>query len=103
MYLKLFKSNPFYLFSAESAEALLSFKNGGFKVKRELDFGDDDSDQGNQAMTLGPEMFGLKRITDVNTKPSPAVKGNGNPVTPIALNRRGVVSSSTINNFNLLF
>jgi hypothetical protein len=78
---------------AESAEALLSFKNGGFKVKRELDFGDDDSDQGNQAMTLGPEMFGLKRITDVNTRPPPAAKGNGNPVTPIALNRRGLVSS----------
>lgn len=71
----------------------MSFKNGGFKVKRELDFGDDDSDQGNQAMTLGPEMFGLKRITDVNNSgPPPSVKGNGNPVPSIALNRRGLVS-----------
>ena len=67
---------------AESAEALLSFKNGGFKVKRELDFGD-DSEQANQAMTLGPEMFGLKRISEVNSSTT------SNPIT---LNRRGIVS-----------
>ena len=76
------------MFTAESAEALLSFKNG-FKVKRELDFGD-DSDQGSQ-MTLGPEMFGLKRITDVTATPN---KGNGNSGTmAVALNRRGIVSA----------
>lgn len=74
------------LSTAESAEALLSFKNGGFKVKRELDFGD-DSDQGNQ-MTLGPEMFGLKRITDMNATPN---KINAIAST-VALNRRGIVS-----------
>lgn len=74
------------LSTAESAEALLSFKNGGFKVKRELDFGD-DSDQGNQ-MTLGPEMFGLKRITDMNATPN---KTNAIAST-VALNRRGIVS-----------
>lgn len=75
---------------AESAEALLSFKNGGFKVKRELDFGD-ESEQGNQTMTLGPEMFGLKRISDVN--PSPVAKGGGSSNSnPITLNRRGIVS-----------
>jgi len=68
----------------ESAEALLSFKNGGFKVKRELDFGD-DSDQGNQ-MTLGPEMFGLKRITDMSAAPN---KTNAITST-VALNRRGI-------------
>ena len=76
------------LSTAESAEALLSFKNGGFKVKRELDFGD-DSEQGNQ-MTLGPEMFGLKRISDMNALPA---KGNMTSVTStVALNRRGIVS-----------
>nr|CAG4636873.1 EOG090X03EV [Ceriodaphnia reticulata] len=71
----------------ESAEALLSFKNGGFKVKRELDFGD-DSEQANQAMTLGPEMFGLKRISEVN---SSASKVTGSTTSnPITLNRRGI-------------
>nr|CAG4639045.1 EOG090X03EV [Daphnia magna] len=72
----------------ESAEALLSFKNGGFKVKRELDFGD-DSEQANQAMTLGPEMFGLKRISDVNSSSNSRVTGSitSNPIT---LNRRGI-------------
>nr|CAG4643093.1 EOG090X03EV [Ilyocryptus agilis] len=72
----------------ESAEALLSFKNGGFKVKRELDFGE-DSDQSNQAMTLGPEMFGLKRISEVSS----TSKGNGSgtaSTNQVALNRRGV-------------
>nr|CAG4649193.1 EOG090X03EV [Scapholeberis mucronata] len=71
----------------ESAEALLSFKNGGFKVKRELDFGD-ESDQANQTMTLGPEMFGLKRISEVSS----VSRGTGGSSTsnPIALNRRGI-------------
>nr|CAG4646912.1 EOG090X03EV [Megafenestra aurita] len=71
----------------ESAEALLSFKNGGFKVKRELDFGD-DSDHSSQPMTLGPEMFGLKRISEVN---SPIAKGTtSSSSNPITLNRRGI-------------
>ena len=78
--------SKYILSTAESAEALLSFKNGGFKVKRELDFGD-DSDQGNQ-MTLGPEMFGLKRITDMSAAPN---KTNAITST-VALNRRGIVS-----------
>jgi hypothetical protein len=77
---------------AESAEALLSFKNGGFKVKRELDFGD-DSEQANQAMTLGPEMFGLKRISDVNSSSSSKITGSTTS-NPITLNRRGIVSET---------
>ncbi|XP_059352848.1 protein lin-9 homolog isoform X2 [Daphnia carinata] len=72
----------------ESAEALLSFKNGGFKVKRELDFGD-DSEQANQAMTLGPEMFGLKRISEVNSSSASKVTGSTTS-NPITLNRRGI-------------
>ena len=80
---------------AESAEALLSFKNGGFKVKRELDFGDDADQANNEAMTLGPEMFGLKRVSEVNNTPLVS-KGNGSTVAnPVALNRRGIVSSSS--------
>ncbi|XP_046448792.1 protein lin-9 homolog isoform X2 [Daphnia pulex] len=76
------------LLETESAEALLSFKNGGFKVKRELDFGD-DSEQANQAMTLGPEMFGLKRISDVNSSSSSKITGSTTS-NPITLNRRGI-------------
>lgn len=77
-------------------EALLSFKNGGLQAKRELDFGD-DSDHGGQTMTLGPEMFGLKRISDVNTSTS-ASKGNGSTTSnPVALNRRGIVSIFSLN------
>nr|CAG4646130.1 EOG090X03EV [Macrothrix elegans] len=74
----------------ESAEALLSFKNGGYAVKRELDF-EGESDQSNQIMTLGPEMFGLKRITDVTTTVAPCNKGIGSTTnSPIMLNRRGI-------------
>nr|CAG4650838.1 EOG090X03EV [Simocephalus serrulatus] len=72
---------------AESAEALLSFKNGGFKVKRELDFGD-DSEQATETMTLGPEMFGLKRITEVNSTASRGTTSSSS--NPITLNRRGI-------------
>lgn len=43
-------------------------------------------------MTLGPEMFGLKRISDVSSI-QPTNKGNGSSGSnPVALNRRGVVS-----------
>ena len=88
--------NDVFLFLiAESAEALLSFKNGGFKVKRELDFGDDADQANNEAMTLGPEMFGLKRVSEVNNTPLVS-KGNGSTVAnPVALNRRGIVSASS--------
>lgn len=78
------------MYLAESAEALLSFKNGGFKVKRELDFGD-DSEQANETMTLGPEMFGLKRITEVNSTASRGTTSSSS--NPITLNRRGIVIS----------
>lgn len=63
-------------------------------MKRELDFGD-DSEQANQAMTLGPEMFGLKRISDVNSSSNSRVTGSitSNPIT---LNRRGIVRSKAI-------
>lgn len=77
------------MYLAESAEALLSFKNGGFKVKRELDFGD-DSEQATETMTLGPEMFGLKRITEVNSTASRGTTSSSS--NPITLNRRGIVS-----------
>lgn len=41
-------------------------------------------------MTLGPEMFGLKRISEVN---SPIAKGTtSSSSNPITLNRRGIVS-----------
>lgn len=85
--------------TAESAEALLSIKNGGFKVKRELDFGDD---QNSQPMTLGPEMFGLKRIGEpMLTQP----KTNSN-VGQVLLNRRGTVRKLQVCRFlvfSLLF
>ena len=74
----------YFLFTAESAEALLSIKSGGFKVKRELDFGED---QNNQPMTLGPEMFGLKRIGEpVLNQPKPVSNAG-----QVLLNRRGTV------------
>ena len=55
-------------------------------------------------MTLGPEMFGLKRISDVNSTPASAVvKGNGSGTSnPIALNRRGFVITLHINIFFIL-
>lgn len=59
-------------------------------MKRELDFGD-ESEQANQTMTLGPEMFGLKRISEVTSSISRGVSGSSTS-NPIALNRRGIVS-----------
>ena len=81
-------------FPAESAEALLSFKNGGYKVKRELDFGE-DMEQATEVMTLGPEMFGLKRINDVSSVPAPVKAGANSATGAITLNRRGIVSPPT--------